>query len=61
MMPNEMIVNVKIKRGDLCDLILACTAAYEDTGAKKWDQLHDKLWMILDQFDETHGICVYKR
>ena len=61
MMTNEMIVNVRIKRSDLCNLILACTAAYGDTGAKKWDQLYDKLKMILDKFDEEHGIGVYKQ
>lgn len=61
MMTNELIVNVRIKRIDLCDLLLACTAVYEDTGAKKWDQLHDKLQMILEQFDEKHEICVFKQ
>lgn len=61
MMPNEMTVNVKIKRIELCDLLLACTAVYEETGAEKWSQLHDKLNTILEQFDEKHEICVFKQ
>ena len=61
MMANEMIVNVRIKRIDLCDLLLACAAVYGDTGAKKWDQLYDKLKMILEQFDDEHEIGVFKQ
>lgn len=57
---NQKTVTVRIKRIELCDLLLACTAvssaakADGETG-KKWDDLHDKLCAILDDFDKKHA------
>lgn len=52
-MTNEKIVTVKIKRIELCDLLLACTALDDviDENTTKWAKLHDKLKEILDDFD----------
>ena len=59
-LPNEMTVKANLKRIDICDLILACGIMAIDTEAKKWQALHDKLEKILDDFDEAHGISVFK-
>lgn len=56
---NQKTVTVKLKRIELCDLMMACTAvavatqADGQTGAK-WEYLHDKLKTIIDDFDEKH-------
>ena len=52
---NEMTVTLKLKRIDICDLLIACTATYHSSGAQKWADLHDKLEEILKQFDESKG------
>ena len=56
-MLNEMTVNMELKRIDICNLLLACTAAKYNAndGGKKWDELHDKLKEILKEFDESKG------
>lgn len=50
---NEKTVTVKMKRIDLCDLMLACTALDNatDENTTKWATLHDQLKEILDDFD----------
>lgn len=55
---NEKTVIVKIKRADLCDLLLACTALNRaaDENTKKWAELHGKLKEILDSFDSKQEI-----
>ena len=53
---NQRTVTAKLKRIEICDLLIACTviadAAQRDgeTG-QKWIDLHDKLRQILDDFD----------
>lgn len=54
LMPNEKTVTLKIKRIDLCDLILATTSLKHSTKAEKWGLLHDKLKQILNDFDEKN-------
>ena len=51
---NEKTVTLKIKRIELCDLLLATTSLSHSTEAKKWKILHDKLKQILDDFDEKN-------
>lgn len=50
---NEKTVTVKMKRIDLCNLMLACTALDDatDENTTKWAKLHDQLKEILDDFD----------
>lgn len=50
---NEKTVTVKMKRIDLCNLMLACTALDNatDENTTKWATLHDQLKEILDDFD----------
>ena len=57
-MTNEKTVTVKIKRIELCDLLLACTTldVLTDENTKKWAKLHDKLKEILDDFDSEQEI-----
>lgn len=55
---NERTVNVKITRGELCGLLLACTAAIITGGGeseKKWTELHQKLLGILNENDEKNS------
>ena len=49
---NQKIVTLKLKRIDVCDLLLATTALFNDVGAEKWNLLHDKLEQVLDDFDK---------
>jgi len=57
---NQKTVTLKIRRIDLCDLMLACTAIQTsaetdgETG-RKWAELHDRLKAVLDDFDQKHG------
>ena len=55
MMLNEMEVTMTLKRIDICDLLLSCTIASLNGGGEKWDQLHEKLSAILDEFDAEMG------
>lgn len=50
---NMKTVTVKIRRIELCDLLLACTALDKASSEKttKWAKLHDKLKEVLDDFD----------
>ena len=52
---NQKTVTIKLKRTDVCDLLLACTVldcdSPEDT--HKWAVLRDKLKSILDDFDKV--------
>lgn len=50
-----MTVTLKLKRIEVCDLLIACNATYGASGAQKWADLHDKLEEILKQFDESKG------
>lgn len=51
---NGLTVGLKIKRADLCNLLIATTSLHIDTGAEKWKELHDVLRKALDDFDEKH-------
>lgn len=57
MMLNEMTVTMKLRRIDLCDLMLACAAldCVTDDDTTKWAELHDKLKEILVEFDKKQG------
>lgn len=49
---NEKEVTAKLRRIDICDLLIACTVLYEQSDGNKWSKLHDKLEYILEGFDE---------
>ena len=51
---NEKIVTLKLRRIDVCDLLLACSLISAESDAQKWDKLHEKLKQILDDFDEAN-------
>ena len=53
-MRNERTVTVKLTRGELIDLTLLCNCAAQAKDAKKWDELHKKLYEQLKAFDEKH-------
>lgn len=54
---NQKTVTLKLRRIDVCDLMLACTLIDEQTpdDNQKWSGLHDKLEAILSDFDEKQG------
>lgn len=51
---NQRTVTMKLKRIEVCDLLIALTAVADDSEAKKWDALHDKVKAILDEFDKDN-------
>lgn len=51
---NEKTVTLKLRRIDVCDLLIATTSLKHSTNAEHWGELHDKLKAILDDFDEKH-------
>ena len=53
---NQRTMTLKLERIDVCDLMLACTVIAEQTDAKKWSELHDKLLAMIDAFDEKNGM-----
>ena len=56
---NERTYTIKIKRIDVCDLLLACTAVAEESNAKKWSELHDLLKKQLEEQDEKNGYGIF--
>ena len=52
---NEKTVTLKLKRIEVCDLLIATTSLKHSSGAEKWSRLHDKLKEILEEFDEKHA------
>lgn len=55
MATNDMTVTLKLKRIEVCDLLMACIVTDNMAeGAEKWSKLHDKLKTILDEFDAKH-------
>ena len=58
---NEKIVAMELKRIEVCDLLLAITAAEfqaKENGStgEKWSKLWNKVFDILYNFDEKNGI-----
>lgn len=59
---NERTVTMKLKRIEVCDLLIALTAVADSSDAEKWDALHDKVEAILDKFDRTiSAICSQRK
>jgi len=57
MIPNEYTYTAKIKRRDLCNLLIACTMLAElSDGGDKWSKLHDELKAQLDEQDKKRGV-----
>lgn len=51
---NQRTVTMKLKRIEVCDLLIALTATADDSESKKWGALHDKVAAILDEFDKNN-------
>lgn len=51
---NERTINLKLQRIDICNLLIATTAAAQSSGASKWRDLHDKLYNILENWDNEN-------
>ena len=53
-MRNHIETTLKLKRIEICDLMLACTAAQfaANDGGQKWEKLHDKLKQQLEELDK---------
>lgn len=60
-MLNQMDITAEFKRIELCDLMLACRAAWSMSGdtleerSDKWLKLHDKIEEMVNEFDKTQG------
>lgn len=50
-MRNNFKTTIALRRIDICDLMIACTAAKSASGADKWDRLHGELKRQLDELD----------
>lgn len=48
---NQMTVTLRLKRIDVCNLLLATTSLSEGENREHWKVLHNKLKEILDEFD----------
>ena len=48
---NERTVTVRLKRRDLCDLMSACTVLSEYCDSNRWEELHNQLKAIIEDFD----------
>lgn len=55
-MPNEKIVTLKLKRIDVCNLIMAANALSEGENRERWKLLREKLKEILSDFDKKNDI-----
>lgn len=51
-MKNEKTMTLKLKRIEVCDLLLALTLVSQNSDAKKWKKLHAKIKQALSEFDE---------
>lgn len=62
LIPNQRNVTVKITRGELCRLMLACTTLANDSDMESsgfrqgelWRDLHDKLEEQLNRHDKAY-------
>ena len=52
---NEKTMTLKLKRRDVCDLLLAATIIANGSKATKWRKIHDTLKQALEEFDKKHG------
>lgn len=52
---NEKTVTIKLKRIEVCDLLIATTSLKHSSKAEKWSRLHDRLLEMLHDFDEKHA------
>lgn len=50
---NETTMNLNLRRIDVCNILLALTLVGNNTEAKKWKQLHDKIKVMLDEHDDA--------
>lgn len=53
---NEKTVTLKLKRIEVCNLMMACTALSQGDNREHWKHLHDKLKQILKDFDDKNFV-----
>ena len=53
---NEKTITLKLKRVDVCNLIMASNALVQEENRERWKILRDKLKEILRDFDEKNPI-----
>lgn len=51
---NEKTVPLKLKRIEVCNLMMACTALSQEENREHWKEIHDKLKQILKDFDDKN-------
>ena len=52
---NQKTVTLKLKRIEVCNLMMACTELSQGENREHWRALHDKLKAILTEFDEKNN------
>lgn len=61
---NQRTVSLKLKRIEVCDLLIAChnisqaVYAMGEHGENKWDRLADRLDEILTEFDKKQDVMM---
>ena len=61
---NQRTVTVKLNRGEIIDLLIACNFVMDDVGEedrKKWKDLHAKISEQLEAFDIKNGYGVFEK
>lgn len=48
---NNRTVTLKMTRGEVCDLLIACNTMPAVVESDKWKKIHDKMREQLDAFD----------
>lgn len=51
---NQKTVTLKLKRIEVCNLMIACTALSQGENREHWKELHAKLKEIINEFDEKN-------
>lgn len=54
---NQKTVTLKLKRIEVCNLMIACSSLSYGDNREHWKELHDKLKVILNEFDAKYFDC----
>lgn len=52
MLRNHRTMNLKLSRREVCDILIALAASEEASGSIRWSELHDKIKLMLADFDK---------
>ena len=52
MLRNHRTMTLKLSRHEVCDLLIALAATKDESNAKRWEELHDRIRSMLADFDK---------